>query len=98
MRFRRQRGNTCLPGEPKPNAKKAKEDQAKDNSTREKQSSATATTTSNTLSSSEKVPVEIPQQNNVSSTVQSSKPQQTAGEARDKKAQQEQMQISVRFF
>lgn len=26
VRFRRQRGNTCLPGEPKPNVKKVKEE------------------------------------------------------------------------
>lgn len=26
VRFRRQRGNTCLPGEPKPNVKKTKEE------------------------------------------------------------------------
>lgn len=26
MRFRRQRGNTCLPGEPKPNMKRVKEE------------------------------------------------------------------------
>lgn len=37
VRFRRQRGNTCLPGEPKPNVKKVKEESSNNSQVKKEQ-------------------------------------------------------------